>query len=79
MKIRRIYAQYLEVGDNIIVTGEDGDCRNRTHDGYIATITHAETNRGGYTFTTLEFSNGDSTTANYYPDSSVLVITNFNN
>jgi len=75
MKVERIYAQHLKVGDRIIVTSQEGDCSdNEGQANYFATITEKETNQGGITFADLEFQNGWVDTGTWNPAGTVLVI-----
>ena len=79
MKVEVIKSQDLEVGDQIIVTGQDGNCGlNKPNGSWIANITtkdiHGHT---GYTKVTLYFHEHDSKTTVYPPDEPVIVIRSF--
>ena len=78
MKVEMIKSQHLEVGDQIIVTGKDGDCGlSKPNGNWIANITTKDTSCAGYTKVTLYFHEHDLKTTVYPPDSPVVVIRNF--
>ena len=78
MKVEVIKSQDLEVGDRMIVTGENGDCGlNKLHGSWIANITTKHTSCAGYTKVTLYFHEHDSKTTVYPPDEPVIVIRSF--
>ena len=66
-----------EVGDQIIVTGHDGNLWNKPNGNWIANITTKDTSCAGYTKATLYFHEHDSKTTVFDPDSPVIVIRNF--